>query len=51
MPWELRYLAGYDKHLASSLVDGFVRSLLDSLRRRAKRELGLRSVTEAQPVR
>jgi len=48
LPWELRYLAGYDKQLASGLVDGFVRSVLDSLRRRAKKQLGLRSVTEAQ---
>lgn len=47
LPWELRYLAGYDKQLASELVGAFVKSVLDSLRRRAKHELGLRSVTEA----
>ncbi len=47
LPWELRYLAGYDQLLASSLIDGFVRSVLDSLRRRAKSALGLRSGREA----
>ena len=47
LPWELRYLAGYDKQLCGELVGAFVQSVLDSLRRRAKRELGLRSVKEA----
>jgi len=47
LPWELRYLAGYDKQLCSELVGAFVKSVLDCLRRRAKRELGLRSVSEA----
>ena len=47
LPWELRYLAGYDKQLCGQLVGAFVQSVLDCLRRRAKRELGLRSVSEA----
>jgi hypothetical protein len=47
LPWELRYLAGYDTALCGQLVDAFVRSVLDSLRRRAKRVLGLGSVREA----
>lgn len=47
LPWELRYLAGYDRELASGLVGGFVRSVSDSLRHRAKRALGLGSVREA----
>jgi hypothetical protein len=47
LPWELRYLVGYDQQLAGEIVGAFVNSVLDSLRRRAKRELGLGSVAEA----
>jgi len=46
LPWELRYLAGYDQQLAGELVGAFVNSVLDSLRRRAKRVLRRRGLLD-----
>jgi hypothetical protein len=48
LPWRLRYAMGYDRRLCSDVLTAFVSSLRRSLRHRAKRELGLRSVTDAQ---
>ena len=48
LPWRLRYAMGYDRRLCSDVLAAFVSSLRRSLRHRAKRELGLRSVTDAQ---
>lgn len=47
LPWRLRYLCGYDRKLCSEVVGAFVTEVMRSLRRRAKRLLGLDSVTQA----
>ena len=47
LPWRVRVLVGYDRRLCRDVLDAFSRSLLRSLRRRAKRELGLSSVNDA----
>jgi hypothetical protein len=47
LPWGLRALLGYDRRLCSEVVGAFASELLRSLRRRAKRLLGLASVSEA----
>jgi hypothetical protein len=47
LPWGLRALLGYDRELCAKVVSAFVRELLRSLKRRAKRELGLASVADA----
>jgi hypothetical protein len=46
-PWGLRALLGYDKKLCSKVCAAFMTELGRSLRRRAKRLLGLRSVADA----
>jgi hypothetical protein len=47
LPWRLRYLCGYDRKLCSDVVGAFVTEVMRSLRRRAKRLLGLDSVKQA----
>ena len=47
-PWRLRYAMSYDRRLCSDVLAAFVSSLRRSLRHRAKRELGLRLVMDAQ---
>jgi hypothetical protein len=47
LPWGLRALLGYDRELCAEVVSAFVGELSRSLRRRAKRELGLASVQDA----
>ena len=49
LPWRLRYLCGYDRKLCSEVASAFVGEMFRSLRRRAKRLLGLASVTDAHP--
>ena len=49
MPWGLRALLGYDRKLCSEAASAFVGEMLRSLRRRAKRRLGLATVTDAHP--
>ncbi|MFO0024400.1 MAG: IS91 family transposase, partial [Deltaproteobacteria bacterium] len=48
LPWSLRYALAYDRRLCADVLGVFIRALTRSLRRRAKRHLGLRSVDEAQ---
>ncbi|PRP94047.1 putative transposase [Enhygromyxa salina] len=48
LPWRLRYAMGYDKRLCSDVLAAFIGAVRRSLRWRAKRELGLRSVEDAQ---
>ena len=47
-PWALRYRLGYDRKACSLFVRAFCRALSRSMQQRAKRELGLASVTDAQ---
>lgn len=47
LPWRLRYLCGYDRKLCAEVIGAFVSQVMRSLRRRAKRVFGLRSVAEA----
>jgi len=47
LPWGLRALLGYDRRLCARVVAAFVDELCRSLRRRAKRLLGLESVRAA----
>ena len=47
LPWGLRALLGYDRTLCSEVISAFVGELSGSLRRRAKRLLGLGSVADA----
>jgi hypothetical protein len=42
-PWRM----GYDRKLCADVLDAFITSLCRSLRRRAKSQLGLRSVEDA----
>jgi len=42
--WELRYVMGYDKALTSDIVSCFMRTVIESIKRRAKRLLNLASV-------
>jgi hypothetical protein len=48
LPWRLRCAMGYDRKLCSDVLGAFTDALKRSLRRRAKREFGLRSVRDAQ---
>jgi len=48
LPWALRYVLGYDRKLCADVLRAFISTLKQCLRRRAKREFGLRSVSEAQ---
>jgi hypothetical protein len=45
-PWGVRAVLGYDKQLCARAVSAFVSELSRSLRRRAKKLLGLASVTQ-----
>ena len=47
LPWQLRYLLGYDRVLCAAVLQAFVTELMGSYKKRAKRELGLRSVQQA----
>ena len=49
VPHRLRYLMAYDKELCSDVITAFVRALYRHLRAKAKRELGLCSVSDAHP--
>jgi hypothetical protein len=47
LPWRLRYAMGYDQRLCADVLGAFIGALTRSLRWRAKRALGLRSVADA----
>jgi hypothetical protein len=47
LPWPLRYAVGYDKKLCAAVFDAFVKELMRSYKRRAKRLLGLASMRHA----
>ena len=47
LPWGLRALLGYDRKLCAEVVSAFMAEVDRSLRWRAKRELGIASVTRA----
>jgi hypothetical protein len=47
LPWGLRALCGYDRELCAEVVSAFVGEVSRSLKRRAKRLLGLASVADA----
>jgi hypothetical protein len=47
LPWGLRALLGYERKLCAKVASAFVTELSRSLAKRAKRELGLASVTHA----
>jgi len=47
LPWPLRTPLGYDRALCADVMGGFARALERSMRQRAKRLLGLRSVDDA----
>jgi hypothetical protein len=46
-PWGVRAVLGYDRELCAEAVSAFVGELFRSLKRRAKKHLGLGSVSEA----
>lgn len=46
LPWQLRYVLGYDRQLCAAVLNAFVAELSHSYRHRAKREHGLPSVAE-----
>jgi hypothetical protein len=48
LPWGLRALLGYDRQLCADVMSAFVGEITRSLQHRAKRLLGLRSVTAAR---
>ena len=47
LPWALRKRAGYTRAFSTEIIEAFVASLTTELRQRAKRHLGLSSVSEA----
>ena len=47
LPWRLRCAVGFDRHLCADVLGAFSGALERSLRRRAKKALGLRSVEQA----
>lgn len=47
LPWKLRSLLGYDKALCAQVLAAFTQEVQRSLKRRAKKMLGLSSVSEA----
>ena len=47
LPWGLRALLGYDRELLAGVTSAFAHELSRSLRFRAKKEFGLRSVRDA----
>ncbi|MCP4387074.1 MAG: transposase [Gammaproteobacteria bacterium] len=48
LPWRLRYRMGYDRVLCKDVLGAFIDALTRSLRWRAKRQFGLKSVQDAQ---
>ncbi len=48
LPWRLRVLLGYDRRLCAAVLEVFVIELSRSLKRRAKRSLGLATVAQAR---
>ena len=46
LPWKLRSLLGYDKALCAGVLAAFTQEVQRSLRHRAKKMLGLRSMSE-----
>jgi hypothetical protein len=46
LPWQLRYVLGYDRTLCAAVLGAFVTELSRSYKRRAKREHGLPSVSQ-----
>ncbi len=48
LPFQLRYLLGYDRELCAAVLNAFVRELSRSYRRRAKEVHGLSSIALAQ---
>ena len=48
LPWRLRCALGYDRRLCADVLGAFTDALKRSLRWRAKRKFGLRSVRDAQ---
>ena len=49
VPWELRARLGYDRRACALMCRAFSQALHQHLRRKAKQQLTLRSVTEAHP--
>lgn len=49
LPWRLRYLCGYDKALCRDVLNAFIAEVMRSLRLRAKKMWGLKSVSQAHP--
>ena len=47
LPWSLRYPLAYNRRLCADVLAAFVGALTRSLRWRAKRQLGLRSIEDA----
>ena len=47
LPWRLRVLLGYDRRLCAAVLEAFVIELSRSLKRRAKKSLGLATVAQA----
>ena len=47
LPWGLRALLGYDRELCAGVLSAFVAELSRSLKWRAKKDLGLKSVADA----
>jgi hypothetical protein len=47
LPWQVRAVVGYDRRLCAAVFDAFARELMALAERRAKRQLGLRSVRQA----
>jgi hypothetical protein len=47
LPWQVRALVGYDRRLCAAVFDAFAKELMALQKRRAKRYLGLGSVSEA----
>jgi hypothetical protein len=47
LPWRLRTALAYDRRLCADVLDALVSALTRSLRRRAKKLLGLRSIEDA----
>jgi hypothetical protein len=50
LPPPMRYLLAYDSSLCSAVLDAFIRAVFGWLKRKAKTELGLKSVRHAHPA-
>lgn len=46
--WQLRYVMGYDKKLTSEILAAFMSTVIQSVKRRAKRMLNLASIDSAE---